>query len=78
MNVASRRINDIYYQDETLIYQLYTNNIFYLGKEVNLDEFIREMEKTHHVIVFLYNRKLRLKQLQLFNKMFDNFVYFIK
>ena len=78
MNVASRRINDTYYQDETLIYQLYTNNIFYLGKETNLDEAIQEMEKTHHVIVFLYNRKLRLKQLQLFNKMFENFVYFIK
>ena len=78
MNVASHRINDTYYQDETLIYQLYTNNIFYLGKEVNLDEAFQAMEKTHHVIVFLYNRKLRLKQVQLFNKMFDNFVYFIK
>lgn len=78
MNVASHRINDTYYQDETLIYQLYTNNIFYLGKEANLDEAFQEMEKTHHVIVFLYNRKLRLKQVQLFNKMFDNFVYFIK
>lgn len=71
-------VKTIYYQDANLIYRLYHENIYYFGREVNLTERLEEMEKTQHVLAFFYDRKSRVKQLTLFNRMMDNFVLFIR